>query len=126
MNKLSTVTAPQVPDNINNLRFVLIGREKLISVKAEIRAIEKLELATGVREQKKEEAQLLAGALLDAEARIGEILKRIPKQPGERTDLQPHSSGGTRFEKPKEQVMQDMGYAKTQAHRFETWPTTKR
>lgn len=56
-------------------KFVLVGREKLTSVRAEIRAIDKLQLAEEVREQKKEEAQILAEALLDAEMRIGELLK---------------------------------------------------
>lgn len=66
-----------LPVKLNDLiRFVLIGREKLVAVRAAIRAIDKLDIATGVREQKKEEATLLAGALLDAEARIGEILSR--------------------------------------------------
>ena len=37
-------------------------------------------LAKGVREQKREEANMLAGALLDAEARMGDLLSRIPAQ----------------------------------------------
>ena len=73
-----------LPIKIEDLtRFVLVGREKLISVRAEIRAIDKLGLATEVKDQKREEASMLAGALLDAEAKIGEILKKIPKQPTE-------------------------------------------
>jgi N6-adenosine-specific RNA methylase IME4 len=68
-----------LPDSIEELtKFVLIGREKLTAVKAEIRAIDKIGLAKNVREQKNEEAQLLAGALLDAESKIGELLKDIP------------------------------------------------
>ena len=64
-----------LPENIKELtKFVLIGREKLTAVKAQIRAIDKLELATGVREQKRDEAQMLAGALLDAETKLGDML----------------------------------------------------
>ena len=70
-----------LPVKINELvKFVLIGREKLVAIRAQIRAIDKLDLATGVREQKKEEATMLAGALLDAEARIGELIKNIPNK----------------------------------------------
>ncbi len=47
-------------------------------IRAEIRAIDKLDLAKDVREQKKNEAQDLAGALLDAEAKLGELFKDIP------------------------------------------------
>jgi hypothetical protein len=39
----------------------------------------KLGLAKEVREQKKEEAQALAEILIDAETKIGELLKDIPK-----------------------------------------------
>lgn len=71
-----------LPDNIEDLsKFVLVGREKLVSVKAEIRAIDKLNLATEVRDQKKEECSMLAEALLDAETRLGDLLKQIPKKP---------------------------------------------
>lgn len=69
-----------LPDNIKDLsKFVLVGREKLTSVKAEIRAIDKLNLATEVRDQKKQECSMLAEALLDAETRLGDLLKQIPK-----------------------------------------------
>lgn len=75
MNELE-VRKQMLPDNMKDLtRFVLIGREKLVSVRAEIRAISKIGLATEVREQKNREAQDLAGALLDAESKIGELLK---------------------------------------------------
>ena len=41
-----TVTTSQLPTNIEDLsKFVLIGREKLVAVRAEIRAIEKVGLA---------------------------------------------------------------------------------
>ena len=68
-----------LPSKLEDLtKFVLIGREKLISVRAEIRAIDKLDLASDVRIQKRDEAQMLAGALLDAESKIGEIIKITP------------------------------------------------
>lgn len=77
-----------LPDKIEDLaKFVLVGREKLTSVRAEIRAIDKVQLAQEVREQKKEEAQMLAEALLDAEVKIGDLLKQIPKAQGKRTDI---------------------------------------
>ena len=75
MNKL-VKKQNHLPDNIKDLtKFVLIGREKLIAVRAAIRVVDKLGLATDVREQKREEANMLAGALLDAESKIGDLLK---------------------------------------------------
>lgn len=126
MNQLSTVIAPQVPTKIEDLqKFVLIGREKLVAVRAEIRAIEKLEIATGVREQKKEEAQLLASALLDAEARIGEILKALPTAQGQRTDILNTSLPRSNEVKPKEKVIAEMGFNKKQVCHFETLAENK-
>ena len=50
-------TKQNLPANIEDLsKFVLVGREKLVAVKAEIRAIEKVELAQEVRDQKRDEA----------------------------------------------------------------------
>lgn len=68
----------QLPTKTEDLKkFVLIAREKLVSVKAEIRVIDKLGLANDVKEQKKEEAQWLAELLIDAEVKIGEITSKI-------------------------------------------------
>jgi len=69
-----------LPATIEDLsKFVLVGRERLRSVSATIRAIDTFDLGKEVREQKKEEAQVLAEALLDAETRIGELLRDMPR-----------------------------------------------
>lgn len=64
----------------------MVGREKLVSVRAEIRAIDKLNLAEEVRTQKKEEAMMLSEALLDAEVKIGELTRVLPKSVGGRPE----------------------------------------
>ena len=141
------ITAYQenLPDNLKDLSaFVLVGREKLTAVRAEIRAIEKLELAEEVRQQKREEARMLGEALLDAEVRIGELTKRIPTKIGQRTDLQlsntavtkseeqPLNSGVKRLEnteillpQTKEEILADMGFGKMQVSRYETLADNK-
>jgi len=69
-----------VPSTIEELsKFILVGREKLVSVRAEIRAIEKVGLAQEVRNQKLAEAQSIAEAVLDAEIRMGELFAELPK-----------------------------------------------
>ena len=60
-------------------QFVLIGREKLASVKAEIRAIQKVGLAKEVLEQKRAEAQEIAELVTLSEVQLGRMLKEIPK-----------------------------------------------
>ena len=121
-----TVQHQQLPQTLDELaRFVLIGREKLTAVKAEIRAIDKLELAQEVRDQKREEAQLLSGALLDAEARLGDLLSEIPTAQGQRTELLP--SGGQKLEeqKTKAEIITGLGFDRHQAQRFETLAENK-
>ena len=117
-----TVQTINLPDTIDDLsRFVLIGREKLSVVKAQIRAIDKLSLAQEVRDQKREEAQMLSGALLDAEARLGDLLKTIPKASGgDRKSEDFKFRSGAEFEKPKAQVIAELGFSGDQAQRFET------
>jgi len=51
--------------------------------------------------------------MLDAEARLGELLMGIPKESGKRTDLeQPNSSKGTRLE--------SMGITRKESHYAQT------
>ena len=79
MNEIVTNTA-NLPANIEDLsKFVLVGREKLTAVRAEIRAIQKVGLAKEVHEQKLREAQDIADAVLDAEVRIGELTRKMSK-----------------------------------------------
>ena len=57
----------------------------------------------------------LAGALLDAEAKIGEMLKELPKAQGERTDIEPSCTAATKLE-TKESAVKRLGFEKTQAY----------
>ena len=133
---MSDIVAYQenLPDNLKDLSaFVLVGREKLTAVRAEIRAIEKLELAEEVRQQKREEARMLSDALLDAEVRIGELTKRIPKDNSFRGNQWQSNSGVTLADnnteilppQSKAEVLADMGFGKMQVSRFEQMADNK-
>ena len=114
-----------LPDTIEDLaKFVLVGREKLTAVKAEIRAIDKVGLAREVYQQKKEEAQMLAEAMLDAEVRMGDLLKEIPKASGQRTDLT-SSQQCEKVKETKQEVIARLGFNKDLASRFETLSSNK-
>ena len=113
-----------LPANIEDLaKFILVGREKLVSVRAAIRAIDKLELAEEVREQKKEEAQMLAEALIDAEVRIGDLLKTIPKAKNQYDKC--NSQQCEEQKETKQEVIARLGFNKDQANRFETLASHK-
>ena len=116
MNDIAVRPEINLPSTFEDLsRFVLVGREKLVAVRAEIRAIDKVGLAKEVREQKLQEAQFISEAVLDAEVRIGEIMKAAPKATNQYKSAS--SSGGTTT---KEQTIKEAGFTKTQVHRFET------
>jgi len=111
------VRESNLPTRIEDLtKFVLIGREKLVAVRAEIRAIDKVGLAEEVRKQKLEEAQDISEAVLDAEVKIGELMAKIPKQNTHNRAKNRHFTAAT----SKIEVIEAAGFSKMQAHRFET------
>ena len=100
---------------------MLVGREKLVAVRAEIRAIDKVGLAQQVREQKLQEAQAISEAVLDAEVKIGELMRDIPKKQGARTDLElPDSDVDKLNTITKAEVIKQAGFTPKQAERFQT------
>lgn len=133
-----------LPSKLEDLaQFVLIGRDKLAMVRAGIKALDKLDMAQEVRQQKKEEAQMLAEALMDAEVRIGEILLAMPKASGKHENRANQYAGGkilTSEEsstlkpapkpepKPietKQEAAQKLGFNKQQVERFQTLAKNK-
>ena len=139
MNDL-TVIQNNLPNSIEDLsKFVLIGRDKLQAVKAEISAIQKLGLAKEVYEQKKSEAQEIAETVTLAEMRTGELLKQIPKVANNQyTKLLPDTDVAkqkheekqilqeeTQQVKPepiktKTEIIKDLGFSPKQAERMQT------
>jgi hypothetical protein len=120
MNEIETIKR-QLPDSLPDLaKFALIGREKLNAVRAEIRAIEKVGLAKEVHEQKLMEAQEIAEAVLDAEIKIGELTRQIPKASGgDRRSKDFKKDSSVHFE-TKEETVEQAGFTVKQAQRFET------
>lgn len=124
MNEL-TVINTQLPDTLEDLsKFVLIGRDKLQAVRAEISAMEKLGLANEVVEQKKKEQIEITETVTLAEVRAGELMKQIPKASGARTDLQPIDSSVERL-KPKSEVIKELGFSPKQAERMQQMADNK-
>lgn len=121
MNEL-TVANNNLPSNIEDLsKFVLVGREQLVAVRAAIRAIDKVGVAQEVRKQKLKEGQEIGEAVLDAEVRIGELMRQVPKASGgDRRSENFKNNTDVTFEKQKKQVISDMGFTPMQVSRFET------
>ena len=117
MNEIQTIER-QLPDTLPELaKFALVGREKLAAVRAEIRAIDKLNLANEVHEQKLIEAQDIAEAVLDAEVKIGELTAQIEKAKNQYTIQKAIDSGVD--SKTKAETLKEIGIPQKTAERFE-------
>ena len=112
------ITSGQLPSTISELtKFALVGRDKLKAVKAEIHAIDKLQLAQEVKEQKLREGQEIAEVVTDAECKIGELIREIPKatKDNARKQISPHVD----LIKPKSAVLKENGISQRQAEHFQ-------
>lgn len=120
MNDLS-ITETQLPQTLPELaKFALVGREKLSAVRAEIRAIQKVGLAKEVLEQKREEAQEIAELVTLSEMQIGRMLKEIPKvSGGDRKSENFKNQPEMNFDKPKSEVVQNLGFSRNQVSQFQ-------
>ena len=77
------IASSNLPSNIEDLsKFVLVGRERLNAVRAMIRAIDKVDMASEVYQQKLAEGQEIGEAVLDAEVRLGELRKAVQRNSG--------------------------------------------
>jgi len=128
MNEL-IVQNTNLPDKIEDLsRFVLFANEKLNSVRAEIRAIDKLKLSQEVREQKLEEASMVAEALLDAEVKLGELFNKIPKATsakGNQYTKKWNFDSDVEIPNSKTEIIKNLGFSQKQAERLETLADNK-
>ena len=126
MNELVAVNG-NLPDKIEDIaKFVLVGREKVAAVRAEILAIEKLQLAQEVRDKKRIEVRLLSEVLFDAEVRLGELFRDIPKgSGGDRGNqytggkIRTAAGFGKSENKPKKDVIAELGFSQDQSERLE-------
>ena len=113
MNDLTTRTT-QLPDNIEDLsQFVLVNEERIQALRAQIRAIRKVNLAKEVYEQKLAEAQEIGQITVEAAQKMGELLLTIQKHQGQRTDL---TSSDMRT---KSEQLNEIGISKQRGNEYE-------
>ena len=116
-----TSTHAELPATIEDLsKFVLIGRDKLQAVRAEIAAIKKVGLASEVLEQKRAEAQEIAELVTLSEMRMGEMLSEIPKASGGDRRSESFKKGiDAPFETTKADTIADIGISRDAAKRYQ-------
>lgn len=122
MGMTLTTQNTQLPATMDDLaKFVLIGRDRMAAVRAEITAINRLGLAQEVREQKLAEAQQISEVVLDAEVKLGQLIAAIPKATkGNQYTGKMVSNNAVTNQIPKEQALKEIGFDKMQANRLET------
>lgn len=119
MQESIVVQDNRLPATIEEIsKFVLVGREKLAAVRAEINAIKKVGLAKEVLEQKKTEAQEIAELVTLAEVKIGAMLKEIPKATPNNNPFH-ENCPEENFVKPKSEVIEELGFTPKQTHQFQ-------
>lgn len=129
------VAQNNLPTTLEDLsKFVLIGRDKLQAVRAEISAMKNLNLAREVREQKLREGQEIGNLVLLAESKLGELFKQMPKVGVGGNGSNQHQraiihhtgnncsnkSADEEPTKPKLEVAAEMGFNKNQVSQFQT------
>lgn len=106
----------QLPASIPELKqFILVANEALKAYKVKLNAIDKLNLAKAVKDQTLNDGQKVGSALLWAEAKMGELLKAIPKS-GKKENNQ-SSTNGTLVTKRGSEPSLPEGITKKQSHR---------
>lgn len=103
-------------------KFILVGTEKLNSVRAEIRAMQGVVLAKDVVDQKLREGQIIGKVVLEAKARLGEMTAQMETASGgdRRSDSFKSQAGETFEKKPsKEEQLKQIGISKQKASVYE-------
>lgn len=106
---------PAKPDDL--AKFIVVAQEKLKSVKAEIKAIRRLDIAKEVYDQKIEEQARLQELTLLAYQRMGEITREMPKGSGNQYTTA--SSRKREGAQPKSRAIRDLGFSTSQVGRME-------
>lgn len=110
MSELIVSSENRLPATIEEIiKFALFGPDKLDSVRAELRAIKKVGLAHEVYEQKLQEAQEIAEVVLDSQAKLGELMREVPKAQGRRTDVTPIPNVGDKSKTKTEAIAEMLG-----------------
>lgn len=120
MNDLSVYQQGSLPAQPTDLaKFIVIAQEKAKALRAEIQAIQKLELAREVYDQKLQEQARLNELVIIAKNRMGDFTSQLPTMVGGRPSKKTGKPRVTSFAKPKEQVLNELGISKMQASNYE-------
>ena len=120
MNDIETYQA-QLPDTLEDLsQFVLVNEERVQALRAQIRAIKKVNLAKEVYEQKLAEAQEIGQITVEAAQKMGELLLQIQKASGGINQYnKEEKSTITEKSKTKAEVISEIGIERHAANDYQ-------
>lgn len=108
----------QMPDTFEDLsKFVLYSETRLKAAREQIRAIQRVNVAKDVYEQKLAEAQEIGEVAVEAAQKMGELLLQIQKQSG-RPKKENFSTNEEKL-KTKAEITADMGMSKNQVSQYQ-------
>lgn len=117
MNEIIEASS-NLPDTIEDLsRFVLVNEERIQALRANIRAIKKVNVARDVYEQKLAEAQQVGEVVVEAGQKMGELLLNIQKQTG--NQYTSATSSNVEKAKTKTEITSEMGMTKDQVSQYQ-------
>lgn len=108
---------PAQPEEL--AKFILVGEEKARAIKAEIRAIQKLNLANEVWHQKQEELEMVREAVIEAERRIGVLFNNMPKVSGGDRRSEDFKSADVAPLKTRKEAAEELGFKHREVQRFQ-------
>lgn len=109
-----------LPTTLEDLSmFVLFGEEKIKAVRAAMTALDKLKCPKDVYELKLREAQELTEQVALAKIELGKRFNDLPKDKGGRPSKTTDTPVDSFQQKPKSEVIADLGFTQKQAERFQ-------
>lgn len=108
---------PAQPEEL--AKFILVGEEKARAIKAEIRAIQKLNLANEVWHQKQEELEMVREAVIEAERRIGVLFNNMPKASGGDRRSEDFKRAEVALLKTRKKAAEELGFKHRDVKRFQ-------
>lgn len=125
MNDLSVYQQGSLPAQPTDLaKFIVIAQEKAKALRAEIQAIQKLELAREVYDQKLQEQARLNELVIIAKNRMGDFTSQLPTMVGGRPSKKMVNQELLVLPNPKSRFLMNLGYPRCRPATTKKWPPT--
>ena len=131
MGEIIAMDTRNLPQTMKDMHeFIIMTQEKLNVYRSALKAMNRIGMTARAREEALKAAQETAEMLLDAEAKVGEIMLAVPKASGgdRRSvefknatggDFEIKNDSGVEFGKSKAEIIEESGFSQKQVERFQ-------